>query len=362
MMPRRPGEIEPEAAAIAARGGARSNRAMRCLIPVLMTAAALATTRAQAQHAAPEPPRAKSPRLTHEQFTDWNDFSTMGRAALTKRDLKYAEYLFKRAAEVARVESDTDPRLLARSYGDIAWVLHGQGRDEEAEPLAEWALIVRERYFGADSMQAGQTAYTLGMIEVDRGKLDEAQVHLERSLAACEKGMGPNHPFTADALDDLATLLVLRRSYDRARPLFERALKVFRGINPDHVGQYVPLDGLATIALNQGRFAEAEAPLDEAIKSLERDRYANPTYHAAVLMRKGDVLRKTNRADEAAKVEAKAKEVASRTPPTQPMNPRTDVSSANGWPGTPASRAGAGGGGAGGGGGTNRQRPAGRPN
>ena len=205
-------------------------------------------------------------RLTHEQFKDWSDFNAMGRGALAKRDLKYAEYLFKRTIEVARVEADTDPRLLARSYGDLAWVLHGQGRDADAEPLAEWALVVRERYFGRDSMQAGQTAYTLAMIEIDRGKLDEAQVHLEQSLAACEKGMGPNHPITADALDDLATVLVLRRSYDRARPLFERALEIFRGVSPDHVGQYVPLDGLATIDLNQGKFAEAEARLDEAAR------------------------------------------------------------------------------------------------
>ncbi len=304
----------------------------------------------------PEPRKATSDHLTHEQFRDWSDFNGMGRGALAKRNLPYAEYLFKRAIEIARVEADSDPRLLARSYGDLAWVLHGQGRDDEAEPLAEWALIVRERYFGKESMQAGQTAYTLGMIEVDRGKFDEAQAHLEQSLAACESGMGPNHPFTADALDDLATLLVLRRSYDRARPLFERALKIFRGVSLDHVGQYVPLDGLATIDLNQGRFAEAEARLDEAIKSLERDRYANPTYHAAVLMRKAEVLRKTNRADEAAKVEAKAKEVAARTPPAPPLTPRTD-SSASGWPGTPASRAGAGGAGAGAAGG---QRPGGR--
>src|SRR5262249_37245486 len=162
---------------------------------------------------------------------------------------------------------------LARSYGDLAWVLHGQRRDAEAEPLAEWALIVREKYFGRESMQAGQTAYTLAMIEVDRGKPDEAVPHLEESLAACERGMGPNHPFTADALDDLATLLVLRRSYDRARPLYERSLAILRKNNLDHPGQYVPLDGLATIDVAQGRYAEAEARLDEAIESLEHNSY-----------------------------------------------------------------------------------------
>ena len=302
---------------------------MRRPIPSLMLAAMILPATAAAQEATPANPRPKGTRLTIEQFKDWADFSAMGRGALAKRDLKYAESLFKRAIEVARIEAGTDPRLLARSFGDLAWVLHGQGRDAEAEPLAGWALVVREKYFGHESMQAGQTAYTLAMIEIDLGKLDEAQPLLEQSLAACEKGMGPDAAMTADALDDLATLLVLRRSYDRARSLYEQALEIFRGLNPDHVGQYVPLDGLATIDLNQGKYPEAEARLDEASKALDRDRYANPAYHTQVLTRRADVLRKIGRGDEAKAVEAKAKEVAARpAPPARPYNPRGDTAAA----------------------------------
>lgn len=302
---------------------------MRRLIPVLMSVVASLPAGASAQEVATAMPRPKGPRLTNEQFKDWADFNAMGKGALAKRNLKYAEELFKHAVEVARIEADSDPRLLARSLGDLAWVLHGQGRDSEAEPLARWALLVREKAFGGESMQAGQTAYTLAMIEIDLGKIDEAQPLLEQSLAACERGMGPDHAMTADALNDLATLLVLRRSYDRARPLFERALKIFRGLSPDHVGQYVPLDGLATIDLNQGKYPEAEARLDEASKALDRDRYANPAYHAQVLARRADALRKIGRADEAKKVEAKAKEVAARpAPPPEAYNPRGNTDTA----------------------------------
>jgi tetratricopeptide (TPR) repeat protein len=313
---------------------------MRHLAPALFLAATLLPATALGQQAGTVPRRPPAgSRLTIEQLRDWSDFSSMGRGAIARRDLKYAEDLFKRAIDIARIEADTDPRLLARSYGDLAWVLHGEGRDAEAEPLAEWALIVREKYFGHESMQAGQTAYTLAMIEIDRGRPDEAVPHLEQSLAACEAGMGPNHPSTADALDDLATLLVLRRSYDRARPLYERSLAILRKNNPDHPGRYVPLDGLATIDMAQGRYDEAGARLDEAIQALGRDRYADPSYHAAILGRKAETLRKTNRADEAARVEARAKEVAARpaaAPPQPPQNPRGshDVP-ANGWPGAP---------------------------
>lgn len=327
--------------------------AMRSLTRSLLLAATILPATALGQQAGTAPRRPVGSKLTIEQLRDWSDFSAMGRGALARRDLKYAEDLFKRAIEVARIEAATDPRLLARSYGDLAWVLHGQGRDAEAEPLAEWALIVREKAFGRDAMQAGQTAYTLAMIEVDLGKLDEAEPHLEQSLAACERGMGSDHPYTADALDDLATLLVLRRSYDRARPLYERALAILRKFSPDHAGQCVPLDGLATIALNQGKYPEADARLDEAIKVLDRDRYADPTYHASVLRRKAEVLRKANRPDEAARVEARAKEVAARPAVDRPRpvaNPRGDHDvPANGWPAGPAGNAGG-------------QRPAGRRN
>jgi tetratricopeptide (TPR) repeat protein len=251
--------------------------------------------------------------LTHDEFSDWRAYTQAGWLGVKRNDLKYAEAMFKRAIDLGRIEADTDPRLMARSYGDLAWVLHVQGRDAEAEPLAKWALSVREKAFGADTISLGQTAYTLAVIEIDLGQLDEAEALLTRWLAACEKNLGPTHVSTADALDDLAAVLVRRRKYDRARPLYDRALTILR----PHSARSNPLVGLATIEIEQGKLTEAEAHLDQALQALERDPTADPSFHAGVLSQKADVLRKTGRPAEADSAEAQSKAVAARSRPAQ---------------------------------------------
>jgi tetratricopeptide (TPR) repeat protein len=259
--------------------------------------------------------------MTHDQFSDWRAYTQAGWTGVKRNDLRYAEAMLKRAIELARIEADTDPRFMARSYGDLAWVLHVEGRDAEAEPLAKWALAVREKAFGADTISLGQSAYTLAVIEISLGQLDEAEALLTRWLAACEKNLGPTHVSTADALDDLASVLVRRRKYDRARPLYERALAILR----PHSARSNPLVGLATIEIEQGKLAEAEGHLDQALQVLDQDPTADPIFHASVLAQKADVLRKTGRPAEADSAEAQAKVIASRTRSTQvevPDGPR----------------------------------------
>ena len=68
---------------------------------------------------------------------------------------------------------------------------------------------------------------------------------------------------------------MIRHGYDRARPLFERAAENFRAVVP--VGQYVPLDGLATIDLNRST-SRPKARLDEAINSSTATAYASPPF------------------------------------------------------------------------------------
>jgi tetratricopeptide (TPR) repeat protein len=246
--------------------------------------------------------------LSHDQVSDWRAYIQAGWIGVKRNDLPYAESMFKRAIELARIEADTDPRLMARSYADLAWVLHVEGRDAEAEPLAKWALAVREKAFAADTISLGQTSYTLAVIEINLGQLDEAEALLTRWLAACEKNLGTTHLTTADALDDLASVLVRRRKFDRARPLYERAFAILR----PHSARSNPLDGLATIEIEQGKLAEAEGHLDQALQAIDQDPNADPSFHATVLAQKADVLRKTGRPDEANTVEAQAKAITAQ--------------------------------------------------
>ncbi len=263
-------------------------------------------------------------KLTHNQFSDWFFNNNAGWKALGLNQLDKAEYYFRKAIDVARLELDADPRLLARSYGDLAWVLHREGRDSEAEPLARWALTVREKMFGVEKMPVAQTMYTLASIEVKLGQIEEAEMLLTRTLAVCRSNLGPDALGTGDAINDLATVYMMQRKYDKAQLLYSKALGIFAAAGVDHPGMIVPLDGLATIELAEGRLAEAEDHLGKVVAMIKRGSTLAPGFAARVLVRQAEVYRKTDRPEQAAKAEADAKallegpEPPARTSPNGP--------------------------------------------
>jgi len=75
-----------------------------------------------------------------------------------------------------------------------------------------------------------------------QGQYAEAIPLAERILAICDKSLGPEHPETALALSNLATLYCLMGSYDKAKPLYTRSL----AIQEKKLGQHHP-DTLTTL-------------------------------------------------------------------------------------------------------------------
>jgi len=67
------------------------------------------------------------------------------------------------------------------------------------------------------------------------GKFQEAVPLFKRSLALCEKALGPQHPDTADSLNNLGSAYKNIGDYDKALPLYERALAIWeKSIGPKH--------------------------------------------------------------------------------------------------------------------------------
>ena len=256
--------------------------------------------------------RPASAELSLSQVRDWAFYQRSGWNALGRERLADAEWAFGQAIVIAKLEVATDPRLTSRSYSDLAWTLHLQGRDAEAEPLAQWALLVRDRVFGVGSAQATRTVYALASIELALGRLEEAEVCLARVLAVAETTSGRDSLATADALDDLATVGALRRRYDRARSLFNRSIAIRKALRADGSGLAVPLDGLASIELAQGDFPEAESQFTRALEAAARDPATTPQTTARILTHQAELYRATGRPDEAAKAEATARTFAPR--------------------------------------------------
>ena len=78
--------------------------------------------------------------------------------------------------------------------------------------------------------------------------------------------MGPQHPATATALDNLAGLLVEMGDYEGALPLCSRQVDIWRSLNPHHPATAAALQSLAVVYELKGEF--------EAALSAHREAYA----------------------------------------------------------------------------------------
>ncbi len=59
--------------------------------------------------------------------------------------------------------------------------------------------------------------------------------YLMRALAIREKALGPDHPDTAQSLNNLAILYKNQGQYEQAEPLYQRALAIReKTLGPDH--------------------------------------------------------------------------------------------------------------------------------
>ena len=159
-----------------------------------------------------------------------------------------AEQKFKMAIKEIEPYSPANRKLMARSYCDLARVLYYQERYADAEPLAKWALSVRDadkkasptRFFSACSRWRRSSS--------PRSSWADAEPHLKRALAIQEKELTGSHVNVLLTLDRLAFVLRSQGKFHEAEPLYLRAIAIHERKTPDEnldladtIDQYVIL-------------------------------------------------------------------------------------------------------------------------
>jgi tetratricopeptide (TPR) repeat protein len=104
-----------------------------------------------------------------------------------------AEQQFNMAIKEIRPYWPANRRLMARTYCDLARVLYYQERYAEAEPLAKWALSVRDADKKATPDLLFQGLYTLASIQLAQEHYADAEPHFKRALAIQEKELTGGH-------------------------------------------------------------------------------------------------------------------------------------------------------------------------
>jgi tetratricopeptide (TPR) repeat protein len=128
----------------------------------------------------------------------------------------------------------------------------------------------------------------------------EALKWSQLGMEQCEQRLGPEHPFTATALNNLAVLLQATNRLAEAEPLMRRALTIDEASYcPDHPEVARDLNNLAGLLTTTNRLAEAE-PLMRRALAIDEASYGKDHPNVAIRLNNlAQLLKATNRLVEA---------------------------------------------------------------
>jgi tetratricopeptide (TPR) repeat protein len=179
---------------------------MRVRAVVGLVAAVVGSPAAIGQAVAPQPDRPPV-EPTIQVIRDWTYYNRIGSTALDRGQLERAAQAYRLAVQTMKPYEKTDAALLARSYAGYARVLHAQHRDDDAEPLARWAMAVRDREPATSNATRCEDLALVAAIVRARRRPAEAEPLLAKLLALQESTLGTGHSdliATVEALADAA--------------------------------------------------------------------------------------------------------------------------------------------------------------
>jgi tetratricopeptide (TPR) repeat protein len=157
-----------------------------------------------------------------------------------------------------------EPAATSKLLDKVGRYLHGRARYVEAAALLKRALAIREATLGPDHPDTAQSLNNLAGVLHDQGDPTGAHGLYERALAIREATLGPEHPDTAWSLNRLATVLYNQGDLAGARRLFKRSLAICEArLGPEHPDTAWSLNNLAMVLHDQGDLT-APAPCASA--------------------------------------------------------------------------------------------------
>ncbi len=164
---------------------------------------------------------------------DWQYHHEQAAQYLQQADYAKAEERLNLAIKNIRPYLPDTRRIMAKSYCDLARVLYHQKRYAEGEPLARWALSVRDSDKQSNPDAVFQCVYVLGLIQSARKQHVEAEQLLKRSLALQEQNLGHNHINSLIILDQLANVYIEQAKFAEAEVLYLRSIAIHERKAPD---------------------------------------------------------------------------------------------------------------------------------
>jgi CHAT domain-containing protein/Flp pilus assembly protein TadD len=159
----------------------------------------------------------------------------------------------------------------ATALNNLALLYQNKGDYAQAEPLFRRALTIREKMQGAEHPDTSTALNNLARLYHDKGDYAQAESLFRRALTIVEKTLGSEHPDTATSLNNLAELYHAKGDYTQAEPLFRRALTIVeKTLGAEHPFTAIALNNLARLYNAKGDHAQAEPLYRRALAIFEK--------------------------------------------------------------------------------------------
>ncbi|PWU02407.1 MAG: hypothetical protein C5B53_01690 [Candidatus Melainabacteria bacterium] len=235
------------------------------------------------------------------------EYSSLATLFLTQGRATEAEDLYKQALELARLANGKGDSELTNRLEELGWFYARQDKYHEAEPLFERVLDLRSHEASPNDDLLIRSLEQLATAYEKTGKAKKAEELLTRLLAKQEDRYGTSALYLIPTLDRLAEFCLGQDHYEKAETLYLRIL----AIAEFYYGTYsVEINGVVLALINvfekQGKTALAEFMLQKQEAILAAIHGPDALCVAACLLRRGEILTKVRRHEEAQRVYLRA--------------------------------------------------------
>lgn len=254
-----------------------------------------------------------------EKFNPRVATSLTGLADLYSAHGKYrkAEPLYQKALAIMEKLLGSEHPRLAMRLDNLAQAYYEQAKYNEAEPLYQRALTIREKTLTPEHTHIAKSLENLAQVYCAQSEHNDAEPLYRRALAIWENIQGPLRITSTDSFNKLVELYRTQSEYAKAESLLNRALAILeKADRPQSANICRTLNKLAILYCDQGKYVDAERLYQRAVaiwESLEKTGFRYPDLGTTSLEGYAALLRKTNRNEEAAKMEARAKAIRAQS-------------------------------------------------
>jgi tetratricopeptide (TPR) repeat protein/transcriptional regulator with XRE-family HTH domain len=190
--------------------------------------------------------------------------------------IQEAEPLLQRALQIREQLLGPEHLDVAECLHSLGWLYAEQSRYGEAELFFQRVLHIRERLLDPEHLDVAESLHRLGDISFEQGRYKEAEPFFQRALLIREHLLGAEHLDVADSLDNLGLVYMRQGRYEEAEPLLQRAVTIWEQAGPQHLRIARALHYLGRLYLKQDRYREAETLLQRCLMTLEQRMHEQP--------------------------------------------------------------------------------------